>query len=108
PRLPTSPDLLSWQGQRRGPAGALFFRGRHIPYAELSAAVDELRTWLAARGLGAGDHVAVQAANEPAMPVMMFAVWGIGGVAVPISVRATAAETAHLLAHSRARALLCD
>jgi fatty-acyl-CoA synthase len=106
--FPTSPDFLRLQGQRRAAAGGLFFGDRHIPYAELSVAVDDLAAWLAGRGLGSGDHIAVLAANEPAMVAMMFAVWGIGGVAVPISVRSTPPEAAHLLAHSRAGAVVCD
>ncbi|HXQ23390.1 MAG TPA: AMP-binding protein [Candidatus Acidoferrales bacterium] len=106
--LPTSPDFLRFQAQRRRAAGGLFFAGRRIPYGELSAAVDDLAAWLAKRGLGAGDHVGVMAANEPAMVAMMFAVWSLGGVAVPISVRSTVQEAAQLLSHSRARALLCD
>lgn len=39
---------------------------------------------------------------------MYYAVWGIGAVAVPISIRSTAEEIAHLLEHSRAGGLLCD
>ena len=106
--LPTTPDFLRLQAQRRGAAGGLFFGTRHIPYGELSAAVDDLSAWLAKRGLGAGDHVAVVAANEPALVVMMFAVWGIGAAAVPVSVRSTVPEAARLLTHSHATAVLCD
>jgi fatty-acyl-CoA synthase len=106
--LPTTPDFLRLQGHRRGPHGGLFFADRQIVYGELSAAVDGLATWLARRGHGAGDHIAVIAANEPAMVAMMFAVWGIGAAAVPISVRSTPQEAMHLATHSRAAALLCD
>jgi len=106
--LPTSSEFLHLQARRRREAGGLFFAGRRIPYGELAAAVDELASWLTRRGLGGGDPVGVMAANEPAMVTTMFAVWSIGGVAVPISVRSTRDETARLLAHSGARALLCD
>jgi fatty-acyl-CoA synthase len=106
--LPTSPDFLRLQGRRRGNAGGLYFRGRQVAYAELAAAVDELAAWLGRRGLGMGDHVAVINGNDPAMVAMMFAIWGIGGVVVPIAIRSSSAETAHLLAHSRASAVVCD
>src|SRR5437870_2457193 len=98
--LPTSPEFLRLQAQRRGAAGGLFFAGRQITYAQLAVAVDDLAAWLAKRGLGAGDHVGVMAANEPAMVAMMFAVWGLGAVAVPISVRSTLTECTHLLSHA--------
>jgi fatty-acyl-CoA synthase len=71
-------------------------------------AVEALARWLAARGVGAGDTIGVMAANEPAIVVMLYAVWGLGAVAVPIGVRSTAEEAGRLLAHARARGLLAD
>ena len=106
--LPTSPGFLHLQAQRRGTTGGLFFRGAHTSYADLSSTVEQLAAWLAGRGLGAGDHVGVVAANEPAMVAMMFALWSIGAAAVPIAVRSTVEETTQVLIHSRARAVLCD
>ena len=103
--LPTSPAFLALQASRRGRAGGLCFAGRRIAYGELSAAVDELAAWLVRRGLGTGQPIGVQAANEPAVVAMLFAVWGIGAVAVPIAVRSTAEETAHLPENERARVL---
>ncbi len=106
--LPTTCDFLELQAQRRADSGGLIYRGCHIAYGELANGVRELTAWLAQHGLGAGDHVGVMAANEPALVAMMFAVWGLGGVVVPISVRSTVAETTHLLTHARTKALLCD
>ena len=106
--LPTSPAFLRLQATRRGEAGGLCYAGRRIPYGELAATVDELAAWLGRRGLGGGHAIGILAANEPAVVAMLFAVWGIGAVAVPIAVRSTVAETAHQLAHARARVLLCD
>ena len=108
PLLPTSPAFLRLQGERRGAAGGLVFADRLIPWGELAAAADELAGWLARRGVGAGQHVGVTAANEPALVAMLYALWGLGAVAVPIGVRAPAAETARLLAHARASGLLAD
>jgi len=104
---PTSPDFLRLQARRRE-TGGLFFAGRRISYAELSAAVDGLAGWLVRRGLCAGERVGLLAANEPALVAALFALWGLDGVAVPIAVRSTAGETARLLDHARASALLCD
>lgn len=104
----TSLEYLRLQARRRGDAGGLGFADRRIPYGELAAAVDELATWLAKHGHGAQDHVAIMAGNEPAMVAMMFAVWSIGAVAVPVSVRSTVFEVTRVLVHARAAALLCD
>ncbi len=108
PLLPTTPAFLDLQARRRGSRGGLVFAGRPIAYGELAAAVDGLGRFLAARGIGAGDPVAVMAANVPALPALLYALWGLGAAAVPIGARATAAEAARLLAHARARMLLCD
>ena len=106
--LPSTPDFLRLQAQRRGEAGGLGFRGRRLPYGLVSEAVDRLADWLARRGIGAGQHVGVMAANEPAMVAMTFALWGLGAATVPIAVRSTGEEAALLLEHARAVALLCD
>ncbi|HYR97268.1 MAG TPA: AMP-binding protein [Candidatus Binatus sp.] len=105
--FPTSPAFLHFQG-RRAPTAGVVFGGRRIPYGELAAAAAELADWLARRGIRPGHAVGVMAANEPALVAMLFAVWGLGAVAVPIGVRATGEETARLLEHSRASGLLSD
>jgi len=106
--LPTTPDFLRLQGERRGTAGGVFFRNRRIGFAELAEHTEALTRWLSQRGLGGGDHVGILAGNEPALVAMTFAVWGLGAVAVPISTRSTLHEVARLLTHARARAVLCD
>jgi len=106
--LPTTPAFLHLQARRRREQGGLIFRERRIPYGELAAAVDGLATWLAARGVGAGQPVGVMANNEPAMVAATYAVWGLGAVSVPVSTRSTVAETAQLLTHARATALIAD
>jgi long-chain acyl-CoA synthetase len=106
--LPTAPAFLRLQAARRNEAGGLFFGSHHISYAELVAAVEELGAWLARRGIDRGQPVAVMAANEPLLVATVYALWGLGAVAVPIAVRATAEEAAHLMDHARAQALVCD
>ncbi|MGH7785448.1 MAG: AMP-binding protein, partial [Candidatus Binatia bacterium] len=88
--LPTTPAFVHLQAQRRGARGGLHFRGRALPYGALAAAIDELADWLARRGVGAGQPVGLMAANAPAMAAASFAIWGLGGVAVPLSIRSTA------------------
>jgi len=106
--LPTTPDFLRLQGARRGRAGGIVFGGQVRSYAELSVAVDELADFLGRRGVGAGQAVGVLAANEPAMLVVLYALWGLGAVVVPISTRATVAEATAQLEHARAGALVAD
>jgi len=106
--LPTTPAFVRLQAQRRGGEGGVCFAGRRITFGELSDAIDEVARWMSKRGLGRGHRVGVLAANDPAMVVASYAVWGLGAVTVPIAIRSTVAETVQLLEHSRASALLCD
>src|SRR5262245_2041077 len=106
--LITSPAFVRHQARRRGHAGGVVFGDEKVSYGALAASIDELVAWLARRGVGGGSAVGVMAANEPAIVAMLYAVWGLGGVVVPVSVRATADEAARQLEHARAGALLCD
>lgn len=108
PLLLTSPEFVRHQARRRGDAGGIVFDDVRVGYGALAAAIDDMAAWLARRGIGSGDAVGIMAANEPAMVVLLYAVWGVGAVAVPVSVRATAEEVARQLDHARARALCCD
>jgi len=108
PLLPTTPAFLRLQAGRRGAAGGLAFRGRLIPFAELAAATDDLSSWLARHGVGAGRPVGVLAGNDPAIVATLYALWGLGAVAVPMSTRSTADEAVRLLGHARAVTLIAD
>jgi acyl-CoA synthetase (AMP-forming)/AMP-acid ligase II len=106
--LPTTPAFLRLQAARRGDRGGLVFRGRLIAFGELVSAVDQLQRRLVRHGVGAGRPVGVLAGNEPATVAALYALWGLGAVAVPISARSTADEAARLLIHARAGVLLAD
>lgn len=106
--VPTSIDFLALQAARRRDRGGLIHGVGHVPYGALHGAARALGEWLARRGLGARHHVGVMAGNTPAMVAASYATWSLGAASVPIAMRSTAAETAQLLTHSRAAALVCD
>jgi acyl-CoA synthetase (AMP-forming)/AMP-acid ligase II len=106
--LPTTPEFLRLQADRRGDAGGLVFADAHLPFGALAEATAGLAAWLARRGVGGGHPVGIMAANEPAIVAMLYATWSLGAVAVPISARATVDEAARLLTHARAGTILCD
>ncbi len=86
-------------------------RGRVVTertFREAAAEVGALAAWLASRGVGAGDRLAIAMANGPRWLEGALAAIGLGCVLVPLDARAEGPELARLLAHCRARALLTD
>jgi len=79
-----------------------------VSFGALADATDDLARWLAGRGIGGGHTVGILAGNTPGYVAMLYAAWGVGAVPVPISMRSTAGEAAHMLGHSGAVALLAE
>ncbi|MBA2496531.1 MAG: AMP-binding protein [Acidimicrobiia bacterium] len=69
---------------------ALVSRGRTTTYGELREQVGRLRGGLAARGIEAGDRVAIVAGATPNFVISYLAVLGAGAVAVPLNATAPA------------------
>ena len=88
-------------------APAIRSAGDAIGYGELAARVARLRSGLAGLGIGRGDVVAMQLPNLPEFLVGLLAVTGLGGVVTTLHMPYRAAEIETLLAHGRARAVIC-
>src|SRR6478609_6872633 len=65
-------------------------------------------SWLAGRGIGAGDTVAAMLPNVPAMNELHFAVPMTGGVLNALNIRLDAPSIAFQLDHGGARIILVD
>ncbi len=63
---------------------------------------------LHARGVRAGDRVAMLSPNNDALVVQLFACWWLGAVACPLNVRWSVPELRHALGDCGARLLLVD
>ena len=61
---------------------------------------------LHARGVSAGDRVAMLSPNNDALVVQLFACWWLGAVACPLNVRWSVAELRYALDDCSARLLL--
>jgi acyl-CoA synthetase (AMP-forming)/AMP-acid ligase II len=66
-------------------------------FADVAAAVDEIEGALIASGVAPGDRVAIWAPNGLAWVLVSFAVYGVGGVLVPINTRYKGEEAAGVL-----------
>jgi fatty-acyl-CoA synthase len=77
-----------------------------LSYAELARWSAGLARGLVARGVAAGERVALVLPNGPEIIAARFAVARAGAIAVPVSFRLHAAELAQVLRQSRATALI--
>lgn len=75
----------------------LAFGDRQYTMAELDALSDGMAATLAARGVGAGDRVALMSSNRPEFVVALRAIWRLGAAVVLISSGWKPAEVAHAL-----------
>src|SRR4051794_27681684 len=94
---------------RQAPArSALKYRGEEISYAAFDQRIRMVGGWLASRGIGADDVVAVLMKNSAAFLDIAFAASHIGAIFLPINYRLAPDEVAYIVENSGARILLGD
>ncbi|SDN67654.1 long-chain acyl-CoA synthetase [Klenkia soli] len=106
PAAGTFHGLVRAAADAHGEAPALVEGDRRLSWAELSAAVDRVAAGWAARGLVAGDRVAVQLPNGVDWVLAVVGALRAGLVVVPVNTAYTDPELSHLLGDSGARALV--
>jgi acyl-CoA synthetase (AMP-forming)/AMP-acid ligase II len=111
-RAELHPDV-SWCGvlahhARRSPTKPIAVHGdRAVTYADMQAWSADVAGGLAARGVHAGDVVALLSYNNVEFLATIFAANHLGAIAMPINWRLAAPELRFILEHSGARALVC-
>jgi acyl-CoA synthetase (AMP-forming)/AMP-acid ligase II len=99
-------DLIRRAGRQFGPAPALVDGERMVSFAEFDRLTDRLGHALLARGLAAGDRVAVLMPNGIDGVVTYYALAKSGLVRVPLNARETAHEQSFKIDDSQAGALV--
>ncbi|HZB92890.1 MAG TPA: AMP-binding protein, partial [Stellaceae bacterium] len=87
---------------------ALVAEARRLTYGELDRLVDALAGNLAARGVRAGERVALLLGNCPEFLVVLLACARLGAVSMPIGTRLRGPELEYLLNDSAAAALIFE
>ena len=77
-------------------------------YGDMAARATALAAGMHARGISAGDVVALLSYNCTEFLETIFAANYLGAIAMPINWRLAAPEVRYILEHSQARALVCD
>lgn len=101
-------SVLAHHAARSPDRAITVFEGERLTYAEMEARASSLAGGLAARGVGAGDVVALLGHNCPELLEVIFAANRLGAIAMPINWRLAAPEVRYLLGHSQAAAIVCD
>ncbi|OLT02042.1 hypothetical protein BJF90_04455 [Pseudonocardia sp. CNS-004] len=81
---------------------------RELTWARFDEQADRLAGHLAARGVGAGDRVALDARNSPEYVVALHALYKLMALPVNVNYRYRATEVRYLLESSAARAVIVD
>jgi fatty-acyl-CoA synthase len=87
---------------------ALKYRGEEIVYAAFDERIRMVGGWLASRGIGPDDVVAVLMKNSAAFLELAFATSHIGAIFLPINYRLASDEIAYIVENSGARLLVAD
>ncbi|WPF65614.1 MULTISPECIES: AMP-binding protein [unclassified Corynebacterium] len=97
-------DLSPSDAQR--PAITEVDSGQHITYGELRTRIDAFAGYLAARGIGPGDVVAVQLPSSIDFAVAFYGVLRAGATATPMGMLLNEKDTMNIVANSGAVLLL--
>lgn len=100
--------MLARALRERGTHEALVCDGRRWSYADLDEQASRIAGGLAARGISAGDRVAMFIANRPEFVFLLFALQRLGAIAVPIGVREVRARLTYMLNQCTAKAIVFD
>jgi acyl-CoA synthetase (AMP-forming)/AMP-acid ligase II len=106
--LPTEPlsVVFSRQSRRLPRKPALIFYGRELSFAELDEASSRFAGWLRARGVHAGDRVAIFLENCPQFAIAYFGALKAGAINVCLNPMHKATELLHEFEDSGTRALV--
>jgi fatty-acyl-CoA synthase len=87
-------SFIAFHARRTPARPALKYRGEEVSYAAFDARVRAVAGWLAARGISAGDVVAVLMKNSAAFLELVFATSHLGAVFLPINFASRATRLA--------------
>jgi len=101
-------EIIVHHGKKRRKKPALLVDEAKIPYGEVLAHADRLAAFLAKRGIGKGDKVALFLRNSPEFVYAIFAISKLGAVIVPVNTFLKAEELDYILQDSGAKALVAS
>jgi long-chain acyl-CoA synthetase len=107
PACETGLDMFRVTLERNGSAPLVHYFDRSLSAAECDAMSDALAVGLQARGVEAGDRVAVYLQNVPQVVIAVLAIWKCGAVVVPCNPMLRERELGKILRSSGCLAMIC-
>ena len=101
-------DLIFQQAKKRGRKTALFVGDEKISYRQIQQRADVLAAYLASRGVGKGDKVALFMRNSAEFVYAVFAISKLGAVSVPVNTFLKEVELAYILEDSESKVLIAS
>lgn len=102
------PQMAQSAAARLGDAPAVVEGDNAVSFAELGRLTDQAAAAMQAAGVQAGDRVAIWASNRLEWIIAALGLQSAGAALVPVNTRFKPAETAYILARSRARLLVVE
>ncbi len=101
-------SFIRFHARRTPDATAIIYGETRLGYRMLQNRIEKTAGLLAARGLGAGDIVAVVMKNSAAFIELAFATSHIGAVFLPVNYRLAAEEVSYITGHAGAKVVFAD
>jgi len=101
-------SLIAFHARQSPERCALKYRGEEITYAAFHTRIQTVGGWLASRGIGPDDVIAVLMKNSAAFLDIAFAASHVGAILLPINFRLASDEIAYIVENSGARLLIAD
>ena len=99
---------VAWWARTEPERLALVYGAQRVTYSELQGRVERAASMLQARGIKAGDVVALLMKNSAAFLELSLAISQMGAVFLPVNYRLGKDEVAYITAHAQVRLLLAD
>lgn len=99
---------VAWWARTEPQRLALVYAGQRLSYADLQQRVEHAAALLCARGIGAGDVVALLMKNSAAFLELSLAIAHVGAVLLPVNYRLGADEVGYIAGHAGVKLLFAD
>jgi acyl-CoA synthetase (AMP-forming)/AMP-acid ligase II len=106
--MQTWSELVGYHAARRPDAPFVSDPAGSATYEQMRRRLARRATWLADRGVGSGDRVAVLGRNSVVLIEVLLACQHLGAIAVPLNHRLAAAELSYLVRHSGSLLVVAD